>query len=568
MMKKIFQRIIILLCVTALLIPAGLAAENRDSGDIRVLLTKVTATDRMEIALDGSYSLNGIVFQRGCHLTVSCRTGSILCYYEGMALDTGNTMILTRHACEDPRAENGLRINGSYYLYPGSLKLTIENGMLRAVLTIGIEEYLNGVVPYEIGEGSGIEALKAQAIAARTYALSRTGSSRDFDVYDNTNDQVYYGTKPENVKTAAAVQATAGMVGWYGGAYANCYYSASNGGQTESSAHVWGGDPVPYLPVKNDPYDPENKTATVMTAVIKKDTETEALPAALENMLLDALAPTLKTAGYDDGKENIRIRRIEDITLTGPLYPGSGSLLYREMTFTLRVSGRRPNVMDDEEEIYLVAPAVTPTPRPVMSSETLGGFTEVPGSIKVTLPLYGGVEKALDLSINAANNEVFTIITEEDAFRIESRRFGHGVGMSQCGAQVMAAEYGMTYEQILNFYYPGMQIKTISLTGAAATPVKADFLITPGPAATPTPRPTPVPLTLKPQKGEYIVVVDQIAVNSSLNMRDAPGMGGTILRVLYYGQELIVKQELGDWLQVYTNEFEGYVMRSFVTKKP
>ena len=96
-------------------------------------------------------------------------------------------------------------------------------------------------------------------------------------------------------------------------------------------------------------------------------------------------------------------------------------------------------------------------------------------------------------------------------------------------------------------------------------PVSMDYLTTPGPAATATPRPTLMPVTQTMAEGEWKVKVTQINVNSSLNMREKPDTSSEILRVLYYGQELIASERLQDgWIKVRTDVLEGYVMEKFV----
>ena len=151
---------------------------------------------------------------------------------------------------------------------------------------------------------------------------------------------------------------------------------------------------------------------------------------------------------------------------------------------------------------------------------------------------------------------------------MQSRRYGHGVGMSQRGAQWMASKYGMKYEQILRFYYPGLTFKAVDTNVALPTPLTMEYLSTPGPAASPTPRPTLMPVSAAPQKGEWKAQVTRIGVNSYLNLRAAPSMDAEVLRQLYYGQMLIVTETLPDvWLRVKTDVMEGYVMEQFVEKK-
>ena len=214
------------------------AEAEKMSGVVRVLLTRVKATDQLKISLDGSYTLNEIAFQRGSQLTVSNSKGDLYVYYEGMSLKMGKQMTLVRHET-DEGLENGVRFNGTYELHPGDVKLTALNGNIRVVLHTPVEEYLLGVVPYEMSDSFPLEALKAQAVAARTYALKRTSSAKDYDVEDNTNDQAYYGVKVQNKNAARAVLETEGQCGFYQGNMADCYYSASNGGQTELVTHVW-----------------------------------------------------------------------------------------------------------------------------------------------------------------------------------------------------------------------------------------------------------------------------------------------------------------------------------------
>jgi len=96
--------------------------------------------------------------------------------------------------------------------------------------------------------------------------------------------------------------------------------------------------------------------------------------------------------------------------------------------------------------------------------------------------------------------------------------------------------------------------------------VSAAFLATPGPAATPTPRPTAAPLSSTPAPGEYLVAVTNIGVNSYLNLRAESNTQSAVLRQLYYGQQLIVTQEAGDWLRVRMDDWTGYVMAQYVTR--
>lgn len=137
--------------------------------------------------------------------------------------------------------------------YRGSIQIDVVAGKLRAINMVGLEQYLYGVVPSEMPFNWHPEALKAQAVVARSYALAtrRTGA---FDLYPDTRSQVYLGIDHEKPSTNAAVNATAGQVVLYQGAVAKTFFFSTSGGRTASAEDVWG-EPVPYLLSVPDPYD-------------------------------------------------------------------------------------------------------------------------------------------------------------------------------------------------------------------------------------------------------------------------------------------------------------------------
>src|SRR6266508_3964091 len=137
--------------------------------------------------------------------------------------------------------------------YRGSIQVDVTSGKLRAVNMVGLEQYLYGVVPSEMPYTWAPEALKAQAVAARSYALA-TRKSGAFDLYPDTRSQVYLGLEHEKPSTNAAVDATAGKVVLYEGQVAKTFFFSTSGGRTASAEDVWG-EPVPYLVSVPDPYD-------------------------------------------------------------------------------------------------------------------------------------------------------------------------------------------------------------------------------------------------------------------------------------------------------------------------
>ncbi|MES1248640.1 MAG: SpoIID/LytB domain-containing protein [Actinomycetota bacterium] len=138
--------------------------------------------------------------------------------------------------------------------YRGKLLVDLVDGKLRVIDIVGLEQYLWGVVPSEMPPTWAPEALKAQAVAARSYALATRAVGAPFDVYNDTRSQMYLGVAHESPATTAAVNATKGQVALYAGKVATTFFSSTSGGETESALD-WTGTAIPYLVSVVDPYD-------------------------------------------------------------------------------------------------------------------------------------------------------------------------------------------------------------------------------------------------------------------------------------------------------------------------
>ncbi|MGI8974215.1 MAG: SpoIID/LytB domain-containing protein [Gaiella sp.] len=138
--------------------------------------------------------------------------------------------------------------------YRGELRVDEIDGRLELVNVVGLETYLLGVVPGEMPKDWPLEALKAQAVAARTYAVARLVNGRSYDLTSDWSSQVYYGIAREAPGPTRAVRETKGEILTYGGAPITAFYSSSSGGRTASAADVFG-SAVPYLQAVDDPWD-------------------------------------------------------------------------------------------------------------------------------------------------------------------------------------------------------------------------------------------------------------------------------------------------------------------------
>jgi SpoIID/LytB domain protein len=151
-----------------------------------------------------------------------------------------------------PAKKGVLALDGR--LYRGKLEVVPQGEFLRVVNVAALESYLQGVVAGEVPYTWPEEVLKAQAVAARSYALASLVKGKPFDLYSDARSQVYLGVAGERASTTQAVAATAGEVVLYGGRVATTYYFSTSGGKTASALDVFGFS-VPYLLSRPDPWD-------------------------------------------------------------------------------------------------------------------------------------------------------------------------------------------------------------------------------------------------------------------------------------------------------------------------
>jgi stage II sporulation protein D len=139
-------------------------------------------------------------------------------------------------------------------LYRGNLQVSAQGGYLRIVNIAALESYLQGVVAGEMPYSWPLDALRAQAVAARSYALANLVKGKPFDLYADVRSQVYLGVAGEKPSTTEAVRSTAGEVVLYAGKVASTLYFSTSGGKTASAADVFGAS-IPYLVSRPDPWD-------------------------------------------------------------------------------------------------------------------------------------------------------------------------------------------------------------------------------------------------------------------------------------------------------------------------
>src|SRR5829696_4294767 len=237
--------------------------------------------------------------------------------------------------CIRGEAINGVR-DGSYR---GALRLHRDDGRsVLAVNELGLESYLQGVVAAEMPASWAAEALKAQAVVARSYALRSMRPDRVFDVYSDVRSQVYRGLAGELPAAVAATRATRALAVRHGVGIAQTFFHSTSGGRTAGNEEGFGGGlPVPYLRPVDDPYDDISPVHTWNVRL----TDAEMAKALRDVRLGDLLdvtvtgtTPTGRVASADvvgeDGTtpvSGLELRRLLDL---------------RSHLFTIRRDPRRP----------------------------------------------------------------------------------------------------------------------------------------------------------------------------------------------------------------------------------
>ena len=328
----------------------------------------------------------------------------------------------------------------------------VAGGNLTVSNLVELDDYANCVCSREMANSWPLEALKAQAVCARTYYETNLGKHKDFDICATVCCQAYHGMGLTNVRTEQAAAETAGLRAWYAGKPARTYYYASNGGGSEDIRNVWpGGSNLPYLRGVVDPYeatiadkidywgDVKTYTASQLNALVQPQIQKKGYNcAAIVDMEITELTPTGN------------VKTITFIDANGKTWP-----------FTQSGATEFRGVLGLRSIRYSL----------VKTGETVGGlyYIDEGGTLASMSGVYAvdGNGRSKKLSgnpyvITASGTQFLPApsggtVTGEKVYTFTSYGWGHSVGMSQQGARAMAL-LGKDFREILTFYYPGIEI--------------------------------------------------------------------------------------------------------------
>lgn len=321
-------------------------------------------------------------------ITLAANTAAAIRWQDGAFL-VGREKLRSEVLVIRPAAKAGeLSLDGRRYR--GALELRHKSGGLTAVNIVPVDGYLRSVVPEEMPVDWPAEAIKAQSVAARSFALASRGrhASEGYDLCTTTHCQLYTGTTAEKSASNAAIKATRGEVLTYGGKPIEALFHTDSGGMTENSEDVWGSH-VPYLRAAKDT---PAKTMPWTKAIRRADLERK-----------------LAAKGHDIGK-------VRSLVLS-PLAIGRSA---KDRTASGRVK--------------------TMTVKGTKGTATLSGTTW--------------------RSLLGLKSTLFDAKLAKDMVTFTGYGSGHGLGISQWGAERMAAK-GASYAEILHHYYTGTKMQQL-----------------------------------------------------------------------------------------------------------
>lgn len=334
--------------------------------------------------------------------------------------------------------------------YRGSMEIRVGETAPNLFNRLDMEGYLKGVVPSEMPASWHMEALKAQAVAARSYAYTQIQRVKGKGYLEMTvSSQVYGGKTSEHPRSNVAVQQTAGLYATYNNMPIDAVFHSSSGGHTENSENVWS-SAVPYIRAVPDPFDQENGNTHYGWKV-------SADVATIKTKLKLAASETLLGLEVTKRGPSTAVQQVEAIvynedrklTTAIPILPKYGSTPdgLRSL-FGISLKSIKFNVTADSSQKIKLADGTVENVNYLKSVKIIdANGSELPIEDK-------------NLSVRLPSSSIL-ISTTPTAFTFVGDGWGHLLGMSQWGARGMA-EKGYAFDAIIKHYYTGVEVKKIN----------------------------------------------------------------------------------------------------------
>lgn len=310
---------------------------------------------------------------------------------------------------------------------------------------VDLDNYLYGVLALEMSPSFHFEALKAQAIASKNFALTSTKHDQyNYNLCDTTCCQVYGGFDRENPTTNLAVDETKNILAYYEGELITSYYHSTSSGYTEDSANVWSKE-IPYLKSVEDHFSSDSPHSSWSISLNLQELRRKL---EITEIHLGEIQEIYTLDVNSTGKvDKIKIvGKLGEVTISGAQFRSIiGNTNMKSAWFTIE-----DNQSNNNNQVYVI-----------------GGTTNRPKLIDINtaykidkynrLPVIRGVAtRALGSSESREIGGPRSIISGDEIL-IQGRGYGHGVGMSQRGA-IKMAELGYSFDEILKYYYTGIDL--------------------------------------------------------------------------------------------------------------
>ncbi len=579
--------ILLALCVLALALGMPARSAPASGGGVRFVrvLLSTEGAGKLSIPVTGTYTLaeSGRTFTGGT-LTVSAGGAGVTVTHSAEGeLYSGRSATVERAVLARSAGSLRIRVVSGTRSFLGNFTFSSSNGAVRVVNRVPLSHYLYGVVGYEMSNDFPLEALRAQAVAAKGYVLLRMSNSGSHDIGDTAGDQVYKGYVSTHTNVINAVDSTINDVLYYNGKPMQCYYAASNGGwmilpgtrwsdSSEDGAYNSGADAYDmknpstpretvFLPTSYSQREmgtrafafvdarmsatvaqdgvipPEFRFGGVRSidavesygdagSAADKNHTTVTVSATVVANLLETLIPTPTPAWEPTPSPTPEITPNPTATPEPELPTPTPELVAPvegEEGYDPEWTEPTPT---PEWELPTPTPEWAPTPSPTPAWEPTPSPTPEPELVR-EIPVSFSFTFAEMAAAGLYTTDSLRIYYAESAaggHNLLHARYGHGVGMSQRGAQQMANE-GRSYREILNYYYPGAQLGTMGFV-------------------------SPETVSAPEQTTAATSASTGIVTGGTVNLRQTPSTKAESLEQLPAGTNLTLSGMQGEWYYV------------------